>query len=88
MTPIFPKEADTYVFDLSAHGERVKQADFTGVFLDQFRQLMAKREVKHIVLDTERVKLPADFKGAKVEHVRGLGYQVWASSHRRIEMGQ
>lgn len=88
MTPIFPKEADTYVFDLSNHGERVKQADFSGAFMEQFQQLSRSREVKHLVIDPERVRLPPWFKGVKVEHVRGLGFQVWASSHPRVGMGQ
>jgi hypothetical protein len=85
VTPIFPPEADTYVFNLDAHG--AKQEDFTARFIEDFNQLARAREVKHLVLDTERVRLPKSFKGPKVEHVRGLGTQVWASSHPRVGMG-
>lgn len=87
MTPIFPPEADTYVFNLDAHGEKVKQQEFAGKFLEELQQLCRAREIKHLVLDQERVRLPHSFKGVKVEHVRGLGFQVWASSHPRREMG-
>lgn len=85
MTPIFPPEADTYVFNLEAHDAR--QEDFTARFIEDFKQLAQAREVKQLVLDTERVRLPKSFTGAKIEHVRGLGSQVWASSHPRVGMG-
>lgn len=89
MTPIFAPGAETYCFDLSAHVKPgQKQADFEGAFFDEFRRLCEAKQMRHLVLDSDRVRLPRNPHGVKVEHIRGLGLQVWASSLPRVEMGR
>lgn len=44
------------------------------------------RDLTYFCADTERVRLPPAAR--RVEHVRGLGTDVWASTHPRIGMAE
>ena len=83
MTPMFPKESKCFAMRLDPG-----PSDLVASKAAQFVEMASKRfngASTHFVADLDRVQLP---KGLlHVEHVRGLGYDVWASSHPRIGMG-
>jgi hypothetical protein len=84
LTPLFPKESRTFAARLEPG-----PIDLVASKAQQFVEMASKRfngDSTHFVVDLERVRLP---KGLRhVEHVRGLGFDVWASTHPRIGMGE
>lgn len=53
-------------------------------FLRNFVEMADRTGVAYIYLDETHVKLPRKPKNGRTEHVRGLGHDIWASSHPRI----
>lgn len=81
---MFPKEAKTFTASLRPGPKELLAAQ-----AEQFVVMASKRynrELTYFYADTEQVRLPPSAK--RVEHVRGLGTDVWASTHPRIGMAE
>jgi hypothetical protein len=80
VTILFPKEAKTFAASL-----RPGPQDLLASQAEQFVVMASRRyncERTFFYADTERVRLPRSAK--RVEHIRGLGTEIWASTHQRI----
>jgi hypothetical protein len=82
MTPLFPKNSKCFATKLEPGPSELvasKAAQFVEMASKRFNGVST-----HFVVDAERVQMPKGLRN--VEHVRGLGFDVWASSHSRIGM--
>lgn len=84
MTILFPKEAKTFATSLKPGPK-----DLLSAQAEQFVVMASRRyncEMTYFYVDTERVRLPRSAK--RIEHIRGLGTDVWASTHPRIGVAE
>lgn len=86
VTPLFPKESKCFAMKLEPG-----PSDLVASKAEQFVRMASSRfNGRHgtfFVVDEQHVRLPRFVPRKNVEHVRGLGYDIWASSSRRIGMG-
>lgn len=86
MTPLFPPKAKCFATRLEPG-----PSDFVASKAEQFVVMVTSRfngrHGTHFVVDLERVRLPRYIPRKNIEHVRGLGFDVWAASAKRIGMG-
>lgn len=85
LTPLFPPNSKCFATRLEPGPK-----DLLASKAEQFVRMASSRfngtHGTFFVVDTEHVRLPRSVPKRNVEHVRGLGYDIWASSSRRIGM--
>jgi hypothetical protein len=84
MTPLFPKTAKTFATCLEPG-----PSDLVASKARQFVEMASRRfqgSQTYFYADLQRVKLPPEAK--LVEHVRGMEFEIWASTSKRIGWGQ
>ena len=87
MTPIFPPKAKCFATRLEPGPSDLvasKAAQFVVMVSSRFNGTHGT----YFCVDTERVKLPRSIPRKNIEHVRGLGFDVWAASSKRCGMAE
>jgi hypothetical protein len=87
VTPLFPREAKTFCMNLKP-GPRGLIESQAAQFVHMASSRFNGRSGTHFVVDTERITLPRSVPRRNIEHVRGLGLDVWASSAKRCGMAE
>jgi hypothetical protein len=85
VTPIFPKTAKCFATHL-----KPGPSDLVASSAEQFVVMASSRyngRQTFFVVDEQFVRLPRSVPRKNIEHVRGLGFDVWAASAPRIGMG-
>lgn len=86
LTPIFPPKSKCFATRLDPG-----PSDLVASKAEQFVRMASQRfNGKHgtfFCADLEHVRLPRSVPSSNVEHIRGLGFDIWASSAKRIGMG-
>jgi hypothetical protein len=87
LTPIFPPNSKCFATRLEPG-----PSDLVASKAEQFVRMASSRfSGRHgtfFCVDREHVSLPRSVPRKNVEHVRGLGHDIWASSAPRIGMAE
>lgn len=87
MTPIFRKTDKTFCLNLKPGPRDLLEsqaAQFVTMATSRYNGLKGT----FFCVDEERVRLPRSIPRRNIEHIRGLGFDVWASSSKRIGMSE
>ena len=85
MTPLFPPKSKCFATRLEPG-----PSDLVTSKAEQFVVMVTSRfngrSGTFFCVDEQRVRLPRSIPRKNIEHVRGLGFDIWASSAKRCGM--
>ena len=87
MTPLFRRTDKTLCISLKPGPRELLEsqaAQFVTMATSRYNGLRGT----YFYVDEEHVRLPRSVPRRNIEHVRGLGTDVWASSSKRIGMSE